>query len=274
MNNNVKNSNNDIIDRFQRDFDLMWPDLPQKTEDKNFYRKYLNALVNNETFVRASKIAEQTIARAKIKHDRSNKTKRIVLASLIMFLLMGFGVAEYNGIRNHDYAQKPSQYILLSTTIATVMLVGAGFCWLIYKTHLENDKHDANPEVFYNRLIVRYFDVLKKMYPELSEKYLQICNQPDMEMARTIYSLLIVNMPNAEVKKLNAIALSVNWHMRPNRIDTMRDIEDKIKQAIFIIESTLQKHPELQRAVVDAYSCKIPQNFFVVNQNKKNRARE
>lgn len=274
MNNDIENSNDNIINRFQRDFDLMWPDFPQKIEDRNFYRKYLNALVDNETFIRASKIAEQMIARAKIKHNRSNKTKQTVLAFLILLLLMGFGVAEYNGIRNYDYAQKPYQHVLLSTAVAALMLFGAGFCWIIYKTHLENDKYDAKPEVFYNRLIVRYFDVLKKMHPELSEKYLQICNQPDMEMARTIYSLLIANMSDADVKKLNAIALSVNWHMRPNRIDTMRDIEDKIKQAIFIIESTLQKHPELQRAVVDAYSCKIPQNFFVVNQSRKNRVRE
>ena len=116
--------------------------------------------------------------------------------------------------------------------------------------------------------------MLKKEYPELSEKYLQICNQPDMEMARTIYSLLIVNMSREDVEKLNTIALSVNWNMCKDRIDTMRNIEEKLKQAISIIESAVQKHPELQKAVVDAYSCKVPQNFFVVNQNKKNRARE
>jgi len=269
-----QDTDNDIINRFQRDFDLMWPDFPQKTADKSFYRKYLSGLVDNETFIRASKFAEQTIAKAKTKRDNKGKVTRYILFSLMIAFFAMVGVSEYKVVKNYDYINKKTQQVIFSVSALVLLLCGMGLCWLVCSSHAKDSQYDEKPEIFYNRLIVRYFDVLKKMYPELSEKYLQICNQPDMEMARTIYSLLIVNMPNAEVKKLNTIALSVNWHMHSNKIDTMRDIEEKLKQAISIIESALQKHPELQKAVVDAYSCKVPQNFFVVNQSKKNRVRE
>lgn len=269
-----QDTDNDIINRFQRDFDLMWPDFPQKTSDKSFYRKYLSGLVNNETFIRASKIAEQTIAKAKIKRDNKGKVTRYILFSLMIAFFATVGVSEYKVVKNYDYINKKTQQVIFSVSALVLLLCGMGLCWLACSSHAKDSQYDEKPEIFYNRLIVRYFDVLKKEYPELSEKYLQICNQPDMEMARTIYSLLIVNMSRGDVEKLNAIALSVNWNMCKDRIDTMHNIEEKLKLAISIIESALQKHPELQKAVVDAYSCKVPQNFFVVNQSKKNRVRE
>ena len=270
----VNNSNTEMLQRFKRDEKLMWPKGFQTKQDYKFYTEYLHDLVDNQTFVAASRIAESKITKAKTKHKNKNRITNVILCTLIMSLCAGACVTTYNMPTTYEWPDKEKRFLWSVLVIAT-MLFGAGMCVVTNATNIGNttSKYNEKPEVFYNRLIVRYFDVLKKIYPEMSEKYLEICNQPDMEMARAIYSLLIVNMDEEDVEKLNEIALSVNWQLFDDKAQTMQDIEEKIRGGIQIIEKTLTAHPELQTIVKDAYAAKVPTTFFVANVQKRGRGR-
>lgn len=268
------NSNEAIFNRFERDKKLMRPRGFQTKQDYQFYTEYLHKLVDNPTFVSASRMVENKIEKAKSRKQFKERARSTALYIMIMSLFIGAGAATYNLPSEYGLKQTTGQRIAYLSILAFMTLVGACMCAMMKEADDRHIKNIEKPEVFYNRVIVRYFDVLKKMYPsEMSEKYLQICNQPDMEMARAIYSLLIVNMDEADVNKLNEIALSVNWALYENKITTMRDIENKIHQAIKIIEKTLTAHPELQTVVKDAYAANVPTTFFVVNAQKTPRVR-
>lgn len=274
MSDKMKDANAEMLKRFERDDDLMWPTPKARENNRQIYTDYLHKLVDNPTFIAALRMTEKTIAKAKAKHVTKTRITTNVLRAMIIALFAGATIGEYNAITKHEVvADSLPARSLMYTFVFGVMMLAAIPLWSITNDGWRNKEADEKPEVFYNRVIVRYFDVLKKMHPEMSDKYLQICNQPDMEMARAIYSLLIVNMDAKDVKKLNEIALSVNWKMYENQMDTMRDIENKINQATQIIEKTLNAHPELQSALVDAYAAKVPTTFFIVNANNQGRAR-
>jgi len=268
------NSNEAIVNRFERDKKLMWPRGFQTKKDYYFYTEYLHKLVDTPTFVSASRMVENKIEKAKSRKQFKERARSTALYIMIMSLFIGAGVATYNAPAEYEIKQTTGQRVAYLSLLVIMTLVGAGLCATMKEADDKYKKLAERPEVFYNRVIVRYFDVLKKMYPsEMSEKYLQICNQPDMEMARAIYSLLIVNTDESDVKKLNEIAVSVNWALYGSEISAMRDIENKINQAIRIIEKTLTAHPELQPIVKDAYMAKVPTTFYIVNKQNTGRAR-
>ena len=260
----VENSDQDILNRFNRDKELMWPD--DKFQDRALYNSYLRNLVDNPTFIQASRIADKKIAKAKSKQENKNRAAKIVVCVFLMLFFGGAGISGYKMPETYRFEQTQSQHIMFSLYMLAVMLTGVGLSAVIWSAKDNDPKYDERPEVFFNRLVARYFDVLKKMYPELSDKYLKMFNQPDMEMARTIYSLLIVNMSKKDVKKLTDIALSINWRVYNNNseMDNMRDVEEKISRALAIIENTLTMHPELREAVKCSYMGNVPTTFFVV----------
>ena len=270
------NSNAEILQRFERDEKLMWPETPKEnSKERRIYDNYLCELVNNPTFISASRQVEEKIAGAKRRHTNKEKITNFLLRVILIALLAGAGVEGYKTTQNYDNLTKKSIYASsgFHACLLVVLMFAVMSMLMITDTCDKDEKYGKNPEVFYNRLIVRYFDILKQMYPEMSEKYLQICNQPDMEMARAIYSLMIVNMKEADVKKLNEIALSVDCYVNKDNIENMRDIENKICQATQIIEKTLAVHPELQNIIKDSYMAKVPTTFFVVNAKNWGRLR-
>ena len=275
MSDKANDSNAEMLKRFERDEQLMWPKADVRGKDRFFYSDYLHALVDNPTFVSALRQTEKVLERAKQRHNNKTNITNTVLCALFMALFVGAGIGEYKAIKNFEIVttnSKSAQATLYTCFLAALLLAIIPI-WSVASVNRKNRKYDEQPEVFFNRVIVRYFDVLKKMYPNMSEKYLQICNRPDMEMARAIYSLLIVNMPDADVKKLNEIALSVNWATSNDKMEVMRDIEEKIHAATQIIEKTLNTHPELQTVVADAYMAKVPKTFYIVNAQNQPRSR-
>ena len=275
--NNSNDANTEMTNRYKRDKKLMWPTSPETAKDKNFYRQYLSSLVGNQTCMDAMRMAERKINRAQKKRRRADKLKHILTYVFIMSLIIGAITSVYCSTKDnqHDYLNRKEHRVMFSLFAGAFVLFGAGYCWVLSATY-PDDKNNEKPEVFYNRLIVRYFEVLKQKYPDMSEKYLELCNRPDMEMARAIYSLMLVNMPNKYVKKLNELALSCpnpDIHMDMNNPNALYYVEENIRSALSILEDAMREHPELQSVVKDAYACKIPTSFFVVNQSNRSRTR-
>jgi len=272
MSDDSDSMNKDILKRFDRDEELMWPN--KKLQNRQLYSNYLHGLVDNRTFVDASRIVEKGIKNAKNKAKNKNRAAKIVACFFLILFFGGAGISGYRMPETYHFQQTTGQHIAFSLYMLAIALTGVGLSAFICSIKDKDPEYDEQPEVFFNRLIARYFEVLKKMYPEMSDKYLKMFNQPDMEMARAIYSLIIINMPKRDVNKLQDIALSVNWRVYENKIDTMHAVEEQINQALAIIEKTLVKHPELKNAVKDAYMGKIPTTFFVVNKQYSNIERE
>ena len=136
------------------------------------------------------------------------------------------------------------------------MLVGfgAGLATTVH-SHRMIRKYDV--ERFYNRMAIRLFSVLKKVYPDLQDNALLNYNP---ESSLVITTLLMANMSEEDTKKIQSLAITLSNKDNVEK-DDLQEYEAGINEAFEIVKTALDQDQDLYYSILQVYNGIIPRNF-------------
>ena len=259
-----KTENNKMELRFKRDAKLGHPGHTSANQPEA-RKEYIDRLIKNADF-RPTYIQNDARFEESAREIFSHLRKFDIFVIVAMMAILGSigGACKYS---TYNPKTTTAKKVLGSTPYALFgILAGLLFGCVTTVANKRSDR-ESGVESFYNRMIVRLFDVLHKTYPDLDENVLRNCNP---EMARVIQAIMIANMSESDTRTIHNIAMKLYDTTYPNTLTEkeMQDIEKGIKQASIIVLNTLSEHPELNDMVIDAYRGKIPAKFVLPQQAK------
>ena len=259
-----------LTKQFERDLALAAPF--QKSDKIHPVRaNFMNKLSENTEFSKTNNENKKRFAqptKQTIKNFGSFE-KFIICAFMAMSGIIGYEHA-YTNLGGQETEQTTTNKISISVFMFVSMLFGllvGGTVSVIMK----QESRDTDITNFYNRLVVRLFDILHEEYPDLDENMLKHCNP---EMARVITALMVANMPEKDTHEIQKTAIKFaktlqNQNNR-NKTITFHNCNEEIKNAIAIIEQNLLLNPHLQDTILAVYRGNIPATFKI-SQNEKTR---
>ena len=261
----TKKKDRNIVARFVKDNDLMYPVNEQKKQSK-IHDDYIEDLINKPDFVKTYK-ANNKRSKEPLKKIISGLSGKEIL--LILLFTLAVGGLSYGVIKSEETQQTTkTQKSKNSAVILLMTLVGFGLGSLTAITFKQTNRESAI-DSFYSRLVARYFTKLNKIDPDVfTEDIILNCNP---EMTRVITAILMANMSEQDTKKIQEIALRVPCLHDDKDIETMKTIEAEIKAALRIIEQCFVNNPELHSLVKQAYTGHIPTTFVLNSENQKTK---
>lgn len=253
--------NERLKQKYEKENNLLNPSHVRETPER---AKFLNKYFNNKDFAKtrahnAAKFAEPLVSILK-----KMKTEYVMMALLAVLIgsfsgLHTYSAKEKAGIENQ---QKANIQIALSVLFGTLLGFGAGLATTVHSQRLVR-KYDI--ERFYNRISVRLFNVLKKVYPGLQDNTLINYNP---ELSLLVTTMLMANMSEADTKKIQSLAIVLaNKDNLEN--DEIQEYESGINEAFEIVKTALDKDQDLYYSIVQIYNGVVPKNFNLKAQNTK-----
>ncbi len=255
----TKRQDRNIVARFTKDWDLMYPERnPEEINQKR--DAYIADLISKPDFVTTNKANDKRYAEPLKKTLLNFSGKEKFLIFLCAFIIGG---TSYGVIKSEEKPQSQlttKDKIENAAIVLLAMLIGTLFGTATVAA-LKRTNRESAIDNFYNRLVIRYFNKLKKIAPNVfTEDIIMNCNP---EMARVITAILMANMPEQDTRKIQEIALSVPFLYSNTDIKTMKIIESDIETALKIIEQNLANNLELGNLVESAYTGYIPTTFIL-----------
>ncbi len=256
-----------LIKQFERDNALGYPF--HKTDNETANRAaFIKQLIANQKFVETYKQNDK-----KFEESWREILKKMNVLDYIMLISItlcagGFG---YLASTNTDFQSKTINqhkdvFVVLFTLIGLLAGVIIGLHNNVV-THRINKQSDVDN--FYNRMIVRLFDIMRETYPDLDENMLKQCNP---EMARVITAIMIANMPESDTRTIQDIAIRMMRTLRnmdnKNKIRTLSNCNVELKNALSIVEHNLLTNPTLNEAILSIYRGNVPATFILGNNQK------
>ena len=218
--------------------------------------KFLNKYFNNKDFI---KNRERNAA--KFKEPLKSILKKIkfdYLGIVLLAIVIGSFAGIYTYAKKDDVSiEKQQNKNIKSVFVGLVcMLVGfgAGLATTVH-SHRMIRKYDV--ERFYNRMAIRLFSVLKKVYPDLQDNALLNYNP---ESSLVITTLLMANMSDEDTKKIQSLAIALSNKDNVEK-DDLQEYEAGINEAFEIVKKALDQDQDLYYSILQVYNGIVPRNF-------------
>ena len=240
----LKKQDRRLYDRLNRDEELICPNH-NKEESNTVRDEYIADLIKNQSF--------EPTYKANYEHAKEPLKKTIHDFSWKYYLLIAFFGLTFGGftfgVLQSDKTHQPTKKKALATVLMLLGGLGLGVASAI---SFKQTNRESEIDSFYNRLIIRYFDKLKKENPnDFSEQKLLACNP---EMVRVIRAILMANMSERDTKRLQYVATTTTIANVSSNIDELRRMESDIKYATRILEKSLKENPDLDILLKKAYN--------------------
>ena len=246
----VSDPNERLKQKYEKENNLLNPSHVRETPER---AKFLNKYFNNKDFAKtrahnAAKFAEPLVSILK-----KMKTEYVMMALLAVLIgsfsgLYTYSAKEKAGIENQ---QKANIQIALSVLFGSLLGFGAGLATNVHSQRLVR-KYDI--ERFYNRISVRLFNVLKKVYPGLQDNTLINYNP---ELSLMVTTMLMANMSEADTIKIQSLAIALaNKDNLEN--DEIQEYESGINEAFEIVKTALDKDQDLYYSILQIYNGVVP----------------
>lgn len=257
-----KKAEKKLVQQFKRDGAL---GFPYHTSDNKPAERdaFISALVKSKTF---APTCEQNYEKFKDSvKETVKKFNTFDYFCIAMFTLSVGGFAylstSLEAPKTTFMQQHQKAVMVVATLLGFLAGAGLGFANQVSSERINKDNDSEN---LYNRLSVRLFDVLREKYSDLDENVLKACNP---EMARVIRALVIANMPENDVREIQAIATTVAKQLRDATPKTEKRVfhncNEAIKTALSIIEQNLITNPQLHDAILSVYRGGVPAQFIL-----------
>ena len=254
-------SNESLKQKYEKENKILNPSYVRETPERT---KFLNRYFNNKDFARtrahnAAKFAEPLASI--LKKMKTEYVMMVLLAILIGSFsgLYTYSAKEKAGVENR---QKVNTQIALSVLFGTLVGFGAGLTTNVHSYRMVR-KYDI--ERFYNRISVRLFNVLKKVYPGLQDNTLINYNP---ELSLLVTTMLMANMTEEDTKKIQSLAISLTNKDNLEK-DELQEYESGINEAFEIVKTALDKDQDLYYSILQIYNGVVPKNFNLKAQNTK-----
>ncbi len=254
-------SNESLKQKYEKENNLLNRLHVNKTPER---AKFLNKYFNNKDFAKTRERNAAKFAEPLVSILKKIKTEYVMMALLAVLVgsfsgLHTYSAKEKAGIENQ---QKANIQIALSVLFGSLLGFGAG---LATNVHFYRMVRKYDIERFYNRISVRLFNVLKKVYPDLQDNALLNYNP---ESSLVITTLLMANMSEEDTKKIQSLAIVLaNKDNLEN--DEIQEYESGINEAFEIVKKALDQDQDLYYSILQVYNGIIPRNFNLKTQNTK-----
>lgn len=245
--------NERLKQKYEKENNLLNPKHGRETTERT---KFLNKFFNNKDFI---KTRERNAA--KFKESLKSILRKIKLdyvgIALLSIFIGGFaGVYTYASKDNAPIEKQQNKNIktVLSVLFGMLVSFGAGLATTVY-SHRMVRKYDV--ERFYNRMSVRLFNVLKKVYPELQNDTLLNYNP---ELSLVVTTLLMANMSEEDTKKIQSLAIALSNKDNLEK-DELQEYESGINEAFEIVKNALNQDQDLYYSILQVYNGIVPKNF-------------
>lgn len=257
----IKKQDRRLYDRLNRDIKLNYPDHNEKKPNE-VRDAYIKDLMNNQTF--------EPTHKANYEHAKKPLKKTIKEFSWKHYLLIAFFGLVFGGftLGTLEFSAKTPSKKKKALSTAMMFLGGLGLGAASAVAFKDSDR-EYEIDSFYNRLIIRYFDKLKKKDSKtFSDDVLLNCNP---EMVRVIRAILMANMSERDTKRIQYVATTTTFANAGSNINELRRLESDIKYAMKILEKSLSENPELDALLKKAYNGYIPELFVINSANQKTK---
>lgn len=269
-----QNENKTMTERFVRDKKIMMADkftILKKWDERRAYRDKINSISEYNDF-KLNK--DFRLEQQKKKNEKKLKFQKDFIFMAVFMAFMAAGISTYTYVKqdaptaqfapNTPKTDKTAAIIVISILMGVI--VGG-----ILSNVPQKQWSTKNADEFYNRLVVRYFDRIHEQNPNITQNAIETFN-PDL--GRIVYALLNYNLSKRDMAKLDNLALTIASEFDDgNWIDNFADIDDKMNQAIKIVEHALTKNSELRKTINSVYMGQIPTTLFVAKQNRRGMER-